>query len=95
MSLNTAFLLMAQYDGAAIIPLDRVCKDYFDLSQERFLRQVAAGEIKLPIVRMGKSQKSAKGVHLADLAAYLDERRTAAERECKALGAALSGARAG
>ena len=87
MSLNTAFLLMAQYDGSAIIPLDKVCKDYFGLSQDRFLRQVAAGEIKLPIVRLGKSQKCARGVHLADLAAYLDERREAAARECRALGA--------
>lgn len=27
--MNTAFLLMAQYSGAAVIPIDRVCKDYF------------------------------------------------------------------
>ena len=26
---NTAFLLMAQYGGAAIIPLEVVCRDYF------------------------------------------------------------------
>ena len=27
--MNTAFLLMAQYDGKAIIPIDDVCRDYF------------------------------------------------------------------
>ena len=47
----------------------------------------AVGEIKLPIVRVGKSQKSAKGVHFADFAAYFHERRKAATKECKALGA--------
>ncbi|MFD2883207.1 pyocin activator PrtN family protein [Pseudomonas lini] len=27
--MNTVFLLMAQYNGQAIIPLERVCADYF------------------------------------------------------------------
>lgn len=27
--MNTAFLLMAQYGGAAVIPIDAVCRDYF------------------------------------------------------------------
>ena len=27
--MNTAFLLMAQYNGQAIIPLANVCADYF------------------------------------------------------------------
>lgn len=29
MTLNTAFLLMAQYNGKAIIPLADLCRDYF------------------------------------------------------------------
>ena len=27
--MNTLFLLMAQYNGLAIVPLERVCNDYF------------------------------------------------------------------
>ncbi|MNR66800.1 Pyocin activator protein PrtN [compost metagenome] len=34
-----------------------------------------AGEIDLPIVRMEGSQKAARGVHLSDLASYLDIQR--------------------
>jgi len=80
--MNTAFLLMAQYDGRAIIPADIVCRDYFPhLKLDQFIRKVGAGEIKLPLVRMEASQKAAKGVHLQDLADYLDQRRTAARRE--------------
>lgn len=84
--MNTLFLLMAQYDGRAVIPLDAVCKDYFShVSVEKFLRKVSAGEIEIPITRIEASQKSAKGVHLQDLAAYIDKRRDEALREAKAL----------
>ena len=83
--MKTAFGLLAQYDGAVVIPLDRVCKDYFNLTPDKFLRKVASGEIKLPIVRMGSSQKCAKGVHLSDLAAYIDACRDAAIKEQRGL----------
>jgi hypothetical protein len=85
--MNTAFLLMAQYNGAAIIPVETVCRDYFThLTADKFVRKVAAGEIAIPLVRMeGKSQKAAKGVHLADLAAWIDARRVAAVKECQQL----------
>ena len=55
--MKTVFLLMAQYDGRAIIPLDQVCRDYFPhLSPEKFLRKHLAGEIDLPVVRIELSQ---------------------------------------
>jgi hypothetical protein len=50
------------------------------------VRKMSAGEITLPLVRMEESQKAAKGVHIQDLAAYLDERAEAARRECRQLG---------
>lgn len=81
-SLNTAFLLMAQYGGKAIIPVEDVCRDYFShLDAGKFIRKVGAGEIAIPMVRMENSQKCAKGVHLQDLADYLEERRAAAVKE--------------
>ena len=83
---NTAFLQMAQYNGAAIIPLEAVCRDYFrHLTVEKLLRKILAGEIALPIVRIENSQKPARGVHLADLADSLDRRRERALKECHQL----------
>lgn len=80
--MNTAFLLMAQYNGAAVIPVDRVCSDYFcHLGPEKFVRKCSSGEIKIPLVRMEHSKQAAKGVHLQDLAEYLDNRREAAKKE--------------
>lgn len=84
--MNTAFLLMAQYNGQAVIPLERVCEDYFShLTPEMFQRKVLAGKIRIPIVRLEASQKAAKGVHLTDLANYLDQQRAAAVKECDQL----------
>lgn len=80
--MNTAFLLLAQYSGKAIIPVDEICRDYFPhLTPEKFVRKVTTGNIKIPLVRIEESQKAAKGVHIGDLAAYLDDRRAAATRE--------------
>ena len=46
MSLNTAFLLMAQYNGKAIIPLDEVRCDFFShLTLPKFLRKLRSGDI--------------------------------------------------
>ncbi|WP_223554829.1 pyocin activator PrtN family protein [Pseudomonas sp. BF-R-01] len=84
--MNTAFILMAQYNGRAIIPLEQVCKDYFThLTTEMFQRKVLAGQIKIPITRLEPSQKSAKGVHITDLSIYLDHQRDSALKELKQL----------
>lgn len=84
--MNTAFLLMAQYDGAAIIPVERVRMDYFaHLNDREFIRKLSRGDIPLPLVRMDESQKTSRGVHLTDLAAYLDKRRAAAAKELASL----------
>ncbi|RZI62362.1 MAG: Pyocin activator protein PrtN [Rubrivivax sp.] len=85
--MNTAFLLMAQYSGQAVIPVEAVVRDYFPhLSTDKFIRKVAVGDIKIPMVRIeGTTQKTAKGIHLNDLAAYIDERRAAAVKEARQL----------
>lgn len=78
-------MLMAMYAGRPIISADDVAKDFFGLTTDKFIRKVSAGEIALPLVRMEASQKCAKGVHLNDLALYLDKRRAAAVKECQQL----------
>lgn len=80
--MNTAFLLMAQYNGQAIIPLERVCSDFFShLTPEKLKMKVAAGDVDLVLVPIEKSQKAARGVHLNDLAAYLDAQHQKARAE--------------
>lgn len=84
--MNTTFLLMAQYGATAIVPIEAVCRDYFThLTPEKLLRKIGSGDVALPLVRMEGSQKTAKGVHVEDLAAYIDRRRSAAVKECAQL----------
>ncbi|WP_434700966.1 pyocin activator PrtN family protein [Pseudomonas sp. D1-36] len=80
--MNTLFLLMAQYEGRAVIPLDRVCADYMNLTVEKFKHKRLAGEIDIPIVRLGpESQKAGLGIHLRDLAEYIDRQHARATIE--------------
>ncbi|MGT2508158.1 pyocin activator PrtN family protein [Cupriavidus basilensis] len=84
--MTTIFLLLAQYGATAVVPLDIVARDYFPhLSAAKLLRKISLGEIRLPVVRIEGSNKSAKGVHVNDLADYIDARRTAAQKECDQL----------
>lgn len=87
--MKTLFVLMAQYNGQVVIPLERVCTDYFThLTTDMFQRKVGAGQIKIPITRMEPSQKSAKGIHITDLSEYLDAQRAAAVKESNQLNSA-------
>jgi hypothetical protein len=80
--MRTAFYLLALYDGLPVIPVDRVCKDFFvHLSPDMFIRKCSRGDIHLPLLRIERGQKSAKGIHVEDLANYIDKQREAAQKE--------------
>ena len=80
--MDTLWMLMGKYKGLPAVPVDVVVKDYFHhLTLPKFLRKVSDGDIKLPLIRMEDSQKSAKAVDVRDLATYLDERREVALRD--------------
>jgi Pyocin activator protein PrtN len=84
----TLFQLMAQYNGQTVVALERVCVDFFGhLTVDKLLRNVLRGDIALLIVRIETSQKAQRGVHMVDLAAYIDKRRAAAVKECHQLSA--------
>ena len=74
--------LYAQYSNSPLIPVESVCRDYFHLTSDKFMRKVSAGEIRLPIVRMyDDSHKAAKAIPIDDLADYLDKRIEKAKKE--------------
>lgn len=81
--MKTQLMLMVQYEGRAIITLEEVRKDFFPhLKLAQLQAKLLKGDIPLPVVRLDPgSQKSTKGVLLADLAAYIDERVMAAHKE--------------
>ena len=59
--MNTAFLLMAQYGGRAIVPIEDVCRDYFShLNPTKLVQKISAGEIAIPLVRMEEARNAQK-----------------------------------
>lgn len=79
--MKTAFILLAQYE-TAVIPLDLVCRDFFQhLTPSNFVRKSLAGEIQIPVIQIEASQKATRGVHLSDLAQWIDSRRAVAQAE--------------
>lgn len=52
-----------------------------EINIPNLMRKISAGEIALPVIRMERSQKCAKGVHISDLAAFIDQQRAAAIKE--------------
>ena len=70
-----------------VVPLDKVCRDFFShLTPAQLVRKCNTGDIALPVVRMDpSSQKTAKGIHITDLAEYIDGRRSTASKELRQL----------
>ena len=67
-SAPTLFLLMAQYNGQTVVPLDQVCHDFFGhLTVEKLLRKALRGDIALPIVRIETSQKAHNAAYILSI----------------------------
>jgi len=78
---DTLWMLQGRYEFKPIIPAETVAQDFFDLQERAFLRKIDSGDIALPIVKLESSQKAAKGVHVKDLAEYIDQCAATARRE--------------
>jgi hypothetical protein len=78
--MNTFYVLMAKYGPEVMIPSEIVAKDWFGIEKSKFNEKIRNGDIQLPIMKMEDSQKSPRGVHILDLAEYLDRRRDEARR---------------
>ncbi|MBE4578248.1 pyocin activator protein PrtN [Vibrio navarrensis] len=71
-TLNTLFLLMAEFN-TAVIPLSQISQKYFGLAPATARDRATAG--RLPIRSWRESQKCEYLVSLIDLALYIDEKR--------------------
>lgn len=77
---------MAQFGARAVIPIDEVRREYFShLELDKRLRKISSGEIALPVMRIERSVKAARGVYVQDLANYIDAQREQAGKECAQL----------
>jgi hypothetical protein len=78
--MNTAFLLMAQYQKA-ILPLSDICVAYFGCAKHTADQKAKAGTLPVPAFKCGTGQKGPYMVSINDLAQLIDERREAAKAD--------------
>ncbi|WP_367599280.1 pyocin activator PrtN family protein [Pseudomonas fulva] len=83
---RSSWLGQREYSGTPVISLEQVLADYIThLMRLISQRKVLPREIRLPIIRLELSQKSARGLHIADLALQMEQQRGVARRECAQL----------
>ncbi|CDH28834.1 conserved hypothetical protein [Xenorhabdus bovienii str. Jollieti] len=80
MKMNTAFLLMAEFETSQI-PLSDIAERYFKMSPGTAERKANEGKLGIPTYKLNDSQKSPRIVHVNDLAAYIDKQREQASKE--------------
>lgn len=78
--MNTTFLLMAEYETAAI-PLSAIAEKYLGLKPATAESKARTADLPFPTFRVGESQKSPRLVHIEDLAHYIDKARQDARKE--------------
>lgn len=78
--MNTAFLLMAEFE-TAVIPLSLIAEKFLGLRPSTAEQKAAEGKLSLPTFRVGDTQKAPRMVHISDLAEHIDRRRAEAKIE--------------
>ena len=90
--MQTTLLLMARYDGAVIIPIAAVCRDFFPSFGTGKAQTEDIGRKNHPADREDGfvQPKVGLGVHVNHLAAHLDKQTEAARKECRQLSGVAS-----
>lgn len=82
--MNTAKLLLLQYDFKTAIPLTQAVKDYFNstLTDKEILRKANNGEFPFPVYKADPTnKKSGWFVNLESLANWLDKKAEQAKMD--------------
>jgi len=77
---NTLFMLMAQFDGAPTLELEKVAH-LLGLSAKEANHRAVSNGLPIPVFRLRDSQKCPFMVHTSDLAQHIDRCRESANHE--------------
>jgi hypothetical protein len=78
--MNTVYLLMAEFNSAAI-PLDAVAQKYFGLEPAKAKLKARLQQLPVPAFRAADSQKAPWLIAANDLADYLDTQCARAKKD--------------
>ena len=68
---KTEMMLLMKFESP-IIPLEKVCNDFFGYSKNTAKQRAKSGTLPIPAFRLGKSQKLPWMVKVQDLANYIE-----------------------
>jgi hypothetical protein len=80
-STQVLFLLMAEYGGRVLLPLEEVCEKIFGMSIKTANRKANANELPLAAVRFSNSQKAPFMISIQDLAIFIEDQCSEARIE--------------
>ena len=78
---TTMYLLMAEYGARTLIPLEELCNEALGMCVNTAKRRAKANELPFAVVKLNDSQKAPYLVHIHDLAAFIENKCSAARIE--------------
>ena len=81
---KTEMLLLVKYE-TPIIPLEKICEEYFGCAKGTAKQKAKAGLLPIPAFRLGTSQKRPWIVNISDLAIFIDDTYEKAKSELASL----------
>lgn len=79
--MNKMEIMLLMKFEAPIIPLEKICDDYFGFSKNTAKQRARSGTLPVPAFRLGKSQKLPWMIHVRDLANFIEHSSNEAKNE--------------
>jgi hypothetical protein len=79
--MNKLELMLLMKFESPIIPLDRICQEYFGCSKNTAKQKAKSGTLPIPAFRLGSSQKLPWMINIQDLARFIEMNSTEAKKE--------------
>ena len=73
-------MLLIKFESP-IIPLEKICNEYFGCSRNTAKQRAKSGTLPVPAFRLGKSQKLPWMINVQDLANFIEQNSTEAKNE--------------
>jgi hypothetical protein len=77
---KTELMLLMKFESP-VIPLDKICYDYFGCSKNTAKQRAKSGTLPIPAFRLGTSQKLPWMINIQDLASFIEKNSIEAKRE--------------
>lgn len=79
--MNKMELMLLMRFESPVIPLEKVCDEFFGCSRNTAKQRAKSGTLPVPAFRLGKSQKLPWMIKIQDLANFIEQSSSMAKKE--------------